>query len=391
MRVVVIGGGPAGSVTAARLRQHGVEVVVLEKETFPRFHLGESLLPKSLPILETIGVLPAVAERFIPKFGARFHDDIRGKKDRFAFDGAWKPEPAYAFQVERSAFDALLLDHARSLGADVRQPCAAKRIVFEGDRAVAVETTDQRIDADFVIDASGRDLMRGTPTEKIDGLDQTSIYMHYTGIPRACGAEEGDVDIVLFESGEAGRPNWFWVIPFKGTTTSVGAVVSRAWMRARAGKDLGQLFAEAVAASPSATELLRDGTPLWPEFRATADFSYRVKSVRGTNWLAVGDAGGFIDPLFSTGAHLAMTGGFMAAEAIAAGAGFDAWEASTRAAAETFTLAVQAFYRGPLIEHLFTENKRTPLRRSITSLLAGDVYGDSIWLRDARLRIREMA
>ena len=394
MRAVVVGGGPGGSVTAARLRQLGHDVIVFERETFPRFHIGESLLPKSLPILDTIGVLPLVRERFITKYGARFHDDTKQKKDRFSFDGAWKPEPDHAFQVERCHFDRLLLDHARALGVDVRQPARVERVRFEGDRAVGVEVDGERIEADHVIDATGRDrlISRGAAT-KIEGLDQTAVFNHYTGVRRPEGRLAGDIDIVLFDSGVPTHPNWFWFIPFIDGVTSVGAVVSKAWMRDRAGEGPAKVLADAIAASPSATELIAGAKQVWPETRALADFSYRIGQIHGPGWLAVGDAGGFIDPLFSTGVHMAMSAGFFAAEALHEGSAdaIDTWEKKVRAGAETFILAVQAFYRGPLVAHLFTENKHAALRRSITSLLAGDVYGDSVWLRDIRLRLKEMA
>lgn len=397
MRVVVIGGGPGGAVTASRLCQLGHEAIVFEKQAFPRFHIGESLLPKSLPILEQIGVLAQVEERFLAKFGARFHDDIAQKKDRFAFDGAWKPEPFHAFQVQRDEFDQLLLEHARKLGADVRMPASVDRILFDGARAVGVESGGQRIEADFVVDATGRDRLvaRADGATKIEGLDQTAYYNHYKGVPRYEGKEEGDVDIILFDSGVPTHPNWLWVIPFKDGTASVGAVVSRAWVRAQPSslRAPNEMLRHAIASSPSAKAIMANAKPLWAEAHATADYSYRVSAIRGPSWLAVGDAGGFIDPLFSTGVHLALVGGSLAAEAIHANtaAAFAAWEEKARAASETFVLAVQCFYKGPLVAHLFAEDKRTPVRRSITSLLAGDVYGDSVWLRDIRLRLREMA
>ncbi len=412
--VVVIGGGPGGSVCASQLVRRGLSAIVLEKTRFPRFHLGESLLPQSLPVLESIGVLDAVKERFIYKFGARFHDDVRGRKDRFSFDAAWKADPDHAFQVPRDAFDALLLDHARASGADVRDLWTARRLVTNASgRAVGVEVdqpdgTVSRLDARFVVDASGRDLLTAHAagaTSKIEGLDQTALYAHFEGVSRQSGKLEGDIDIVLFASGEAERPNWFWCIPFKDGRTSVGAVVSRAWMRDRRGRlaasetDIATaLFRTAVAESTTATELLANARCLWPKAEATADFSYRVRQTTGDGWLAVGDAGGFIDPLFSTGAHLAMTGGKLAADAIVSALASPAeerqilgeWDKRVRAGAETFILAVQAFYAGPLIGYLFAEDKHTALRRSITSLLAGDVWSDAIWLRDTRLRLKEM-
>ncbi|MDF2693529.1 MAG: FAD-binding protein [Labilithrix sp.] len=420
--VVVIGGGPGGSVCASRLARLGLKVVVLEKATFPRFHLGESLLPGSLPVLEEMGVLDAMKERFIWKYGACFHDDTAGKKDRFSFDGAWKPEADHAFQVPRDELDTLLLNQARAHGADVRERWTAERVVTgENGRAVGVEATasDGRaafIPARFVVDASGRDILSARAqgaTEKIDGLDQTALYAHFEGVPRESDKLEGDIDIVLFRSEppvldaseNAGRPNWFWFIPFKDGRTSVGAVVSRAWMRERRGRleaaepdATTALFWNAVAESPTASRFLSKATCLWPRAAAAADFSYRVRSMSGNGWLAVGDAGGFIDPLFSTGVHLAVTGGKLAADAIASALAspaderslMDAWEKRVRTGAETFILAVRAFYAGPLVGYLFAEDKHTSLRRSITSLLAGDVFGDGVWLRDTRLRLEAM-
>jgi flavin-dependent dehydrogenase len=410
--VVVIGGGPGGAVTASALRRRGLAVAVYERVSFPRFHLGESLLPETLPVLEQIGALAAVREAFLPKYGARFHDDLGARYERFSFDGAWKPGYGHAFQVSRDTFDTILLDHARSLGVDVHERTAVARITKDDSgRATGVELEGgARVPARFVVDATGRDAMTAQAERSrrpIDGLDQTALYTHYEGVPRQAGQLEGDIDVVLFPSGDPTRANWFWIIPFKDGRTSVGAVVSRAWIReakgASAAADAGvetttALFDEAVRASPSATKLLAGATRLWPKAEAAADFSYRVGVRRGPGWLAVGDAGGFVDPLFSTGVHLAVSGGFLAADAIVRALAepereaelVGAWASLVERATETFILAVSAFYKGPLVDHLFAPDKHAALRRSITSLLAGDVFGDAVWLRDVRLRLRQM-
>lgn len=411
--VVVIGGGPAGAVIASRLALRGVSVTVLEKQRFPRFRLGESLLPQSLPVLSSIGVLDAVRERFLPKYGARFHDDRHGRKDRFSFADAWKADEVHAFQVPRDSFDALLLDRARALGVDVRERWTASKLLIDAHgraNGVEVDTPDEireTVTARFVVDASGRDALTARAagsTTKIAGLDQTAFFSHFEGVPRPSGQLEGDIDIVLFASSDSARPNWFWFIPFNDGRTSVGAVVSQRWVRdrrARIGTDEdlpSALFRAAVSESTTATELLTNATRLWPRIEATADFSYRVGAMSGPGWISIGDAGGFIDPLFSTGAHLAMSGASLGADAITAALSspadepklLAAWESHVRSAAETFVLAVQAFYAGPLVTHLFADDKRDALRRSITSLLAGDVFGDAIWLRDTRLRLKQM-
>lgn len=413
--VVIVGGGPGGSVCASRLAQRGVRALVLEKERFPRFHLGESLLPGSMPVLEEIGVLPVALETFIHKYGARFHDDVRGRKDRFGFDGAWNPKHQHAFEVPRDLFDKVLLEHAAKLGADVREQWTVTGAVRDehgrvtGVLADAPDGTHVTIDAKYVVDASGRDALfahAARTTEKIVDLDQTALFSHYENVPRPTGKLAGDIDIVIFRESAESRPNWFWMIPFKDGRTSVGAVVSRRWIkehRAKIGASANEtsLLNTAIAESKTATELLAGSTNLWPEARAAADFSYRVRDLSGPGWIAVGDAGGFIDPLFSTGAHLAMCGGKAAADMLVELLGAsDArtreeadiakWSAWLRLGAETFILAVQAFYAGPLMESIFAENKHAALRRSITSLLAGDVFTDAVWLRDTRLRLKEM-
>ncbi len=420
--VIVIGGGPGGSVCATKLAERGRQVLVLEREKFPRFHLGESLLPQSMPVLESLGLMETMHEKFIVKYGARFHHDITGQKERYVFatafdsttaSGAGTTKYDHAFQVPRDEFDDMLLRNAEKRGAEVRESCEVKRIRFEGDshfgRAVGVVARDKNgiehaFDARFVVDATGRDaLLAGERREKarIDRLDKSAFYTHYKNVRRQDGELEGDIDIVVFESG------WFWFIPFKDGRTSVGAVVSSAWVKenreaaAKSGDDAASgLLALAIAQSPSARWLLEGAEPLWPKARAAADYSYRVGRTFGDGWLMVGDAGGFVDPLFSSGAHIAMRSGARAAERIhealedgdVSAERFADWAAEVKLGTDTFVDAVQAFYAGGLLKYLFAEKKHTFLRRSITSLLAGDVYSsEARWIKDVRARLAEMA
>jgi flavin-dependent dehydrogenase len=395
--VVVIGGGPGGSVTAARLAQLGRSVVLLEQVRHPRFHLGESLLPGSMGTLETIGVLDKVRARFMTKRGAQFCNDATERRVRFDFGDAFDAQYAYAFQVPRDEFDELLLRHAQSLGADVREGWTVTRVRFDGSRAIGVDACDpdgvtHAIDAPVVVDASGRDALIARKnkgcTQRIAGLENTAIFAQWQGCWRDEGNRVGDIVIPLTSFG------WVWFIPFADGRTSVGCVARRDWMQAHRGESAPDLYRRAIDESPSVRRLLSGGTQLWPA-QATADFSFRVGELTGDGWLSVGDAGGFIDPLFSTGAHVAMFGGGLAATAIddalrrgdTSRAAFEAWSTVVRRGSEMFIGAVQAFYAGELVRYLFAEKPHMFLRRSITSMLAGDVFGEGArWANDLKTR-----
>ena len=378
--------------------------MLLEREHFPRFHLGESLLPQSLTILETLGALDKARARFIEKYAARFTDDRDGRFARFAFENAFSPTFIHAFQVPRDEFDKLLLDHAKELGADVREGVSVTGVRTEADRVI-VNTKDEHgvtrsFEGRFFVDATGRDAMlahESRNTSKIERLDKTSVFAHWHDVERRTGKEEGDIDIVIFRGG------WFWVIPFKDGRTSIGAVVSSEWIkeaRSHGAKSPEELYARAIDESPTVKRFVSGANQLWPA-RATADFSYRVKTISGDRWLAIGDAAGFIDPLFSTGAHIAMHAGLSSANAIHAALEngnvskevFEPWVSEIRAGCETFISAVQAFYSARLLDYLFEANPRAVLRRSITSLLAGDVFHsqNERWMRDARPRLAHLA
>lgn len=406
---VVVGGGPGGSICAARLAALGRQVVVLERGHHPRFHLGESLLPGSMHVLSAIGVFDEVRETFIVKRGARFVKGESGRDPqgvRYGFEEAFNATYDHAFQVPRDQFDQLLFGRAGACGAELREGCEVKRVVFDGARAVGVEAMTEdgeavSIAARVVVDASGRDALiaRGPARgaiARIAHLNRTAIFTQVRGAWRDTGARAGDIQIVVF--GEGAERGWFWFIPFLDGRTSVGAVVSSAWIRARQAASQGkagppELFRTVVSENPTAAWMLEGTEPLFPP-GATADFSFRVPELRGDGWLAVGDAGGFIDPLFSTGAHLAMHGGLLAADAIHAGLGegdlkaahTSAWEQEMRAGSDLFLGAVQGFYAGELVSYLFAQPQHPFLRRAITSMLSGYVFSDAVWARDMRTR-----
>src|SRR6185503_6146140 len=229
-----------------------MRVVVLEKELFPRFHLGESLLPMSLEVLDDLGVTPKFETRFIRKHGARFLEGASGEEVSFKFANAVREGRSYAFHGPRADIDHVLLEHAAELGADVRQVWLVRGFAEDGRPGNTVvvrrpDGVDERMSARVVVDASGRDALaarRPGVKVKIPRLERTlAVFSHYDGCQRLAGNDEGDIRIVIVKEG------WFWVIPFRGDRTSVGVVLEPSSV-ARAAIGLDQLLTDVVAAYP---------------------------------------------------------------------------------------------------------------------------------------------
>jgi len=385
---LILGGGPGGSTLAASLGKRGRRALVLEREKFPRFHIGESLLPRSREVFCELGLDEELDRRFLRKYGARFLCDATRRVGAYRFAESFEPSHAYAYQVPRAEFDQVLLDHARKLGAEVWEEWEATEVIFDGERAVGVRARSTRdpseivvLHAPVIVDATGRDTLlasRARRKASVPRLDKTALFTHYRGVPRQDGLDEGNIQIAISDLG------WFWFIPFRGEITSVGAVLSSAWMRQKQKDEtLDAFFDRTVKTSPWASELL-EGATRERTVGALADFSYRIDRLVGDGWLLVGDASGFLDPVFSTGAHLALKGASLAAEAIdralttgdVSRASFSAYETSIRYAVDLFLGVVQGFYAGHFRELLFEPMQRKPMRRIITSILAGDVFHD---------------
>ena len=366
MRVGIIGGGPGGSVTAAALARRGHQVILWERERFPRFHIGESLLPCNLPIYEDLGldVSAFQAQAFIPKHGAFFEQAGTARTARFPFaDGLGDP-PA-VFQVERSRFDAFLLDHAVASGAELRCPVAVGRVAFDGPHPV-VHAEDGATEVDVVVDASGRDTLLARQHGSLDrlgDLKRAAVFGHVGALPLAPGAEPGDIVISRAAAG------WSWQIPLTADKWSVGLVLKR----------------EAVESGGSPADVFRAHLHLFPEVaarlagqvpepvRAIPNISYRVASRHGPGWALVGDAGGFIDPIFSSGVLLATRAGWRLAQALDAGTPLSEWATATDQDLATFVAFIRLWYGGHFIDHLFFGELRDPdIVRGITSLLAGN-------------------
>ena len=394
--VLVVGGGPAGSALAGLLAMRGRRPLVIERETFPRFQIGESLLPQSMAVFEELGVVDQLEARFVRKYGARFVDGRNGDVVRYVFAEAVNKRYPYAFEVQRSVFDSILLDRAKELGASVLQPCKVTDVLFDGDRAVGVRVKDDKGERELrgsvVVDATGRGSLlasRHKSKDRIAGLDTAAMFAHYRGLPRYEGDCEGDITVVFCEHG------WMWIIPFRDDVTSVGVVMLAERMRSRpSDESMDAFFERTLKSTPWTERHIASGERLMP-VRTAADFSYSVERSAGNGWLCVGDANGFIDPLFSSGVHLALIGARLAADAIdnalaigdVSAASFTGVEQGIRTASDTFLGTVQRNYNGTLGDYLFAKNQRKVLRQCITSLLSGDVLHDDpapTWVRFIR-------
>jgi flavin-dependent dehydrogenase len=313
--VLVVGGGPGGSTAAALLAGGGFSVVLVERELFPRFHIGESLLPANLLLLDRLGVHDALrATGPIAKYGAQFYDQEFDRGHTFYFRKN-ATLPNYGYEVKRAEFDTILLDHARGRGADVWQPAVAERPVLEEDGAtVTVTRGEERLEvrARFLVDASGRDGFLATTLgrrERVPNLGKVAVFAHHRGAARAPGIDEGNIRVVVFPDG------WFWWIPFAGDVTSVGCVLHAKTVRGREGA-IEALYDEMIARVPRVAEGLRGATRITPVYRA-ANFAYVNRPVVGDRFVSVGDAVAFIDPVFSAGVFIAMASAELAAPLIA--------------------------------------------------------------------------
>jgi flavin-dependent dehydrogenase len=376
--VIVIGGGPAGSTVATRLAQRRRSVQLFEKERFPRFHIGESLLPSSIPLFEELGVLPAIAARFLPKYAAEFVTGDGSRRQRYPFaDGLLTGSPS-AFEVDRAEFDELLLGHAEQSGVRVAQGTQVVR--FDCDLARGVEVVvrgpngaEERHTAEFLVDASGQSALLPSRLglRRMEAeLRNFAVFSHFEGAKRKAGLEEGDIAVVLVPEG------WWWVIPQRGGRTSVGLVGPA---KALAGVKPNEEFLNArIAATPYLRERLANATRVEP-VRTISDWSYRSRELAGDRWLLAGDAGAFIDPVFSTGVQLALSAAFDAARCIDTAlaerrferARFVPYERRVQRMVETYTEFVKGFYTPEFGELLLQPSDKLGLRAAITSLLAG--------------------
>lgn len=315
---IVIGGGPAGSTAAGFLAKNGRRVLLFERERFPRYHIGESLLSATLPILDALGVTPAIEQAgFIRKPGGTFLWGADGEPWSFFFreDPGGRP---YAFHVVRSEFDHLLLRHCAALGTEVREAHRAREVRYdEGAKLTSVSAVDEAgnevtAEAPYVIDASGQQAMLGS-RDKLREFNpffrNLAAFAYFENARPLDGALAGNILSAAFEEG------WFWFIPLHDGTTSVGAVVDANRFAEEAKGDATALYHRLIARCETIAARLGDARLVSP-VRLIRDYSYSSHRFYGPGYLLAGDAACFVDPVFSTGVHLACLSGYFAAETV---------------------------------------------------------------------------
>ncbi len=313
--VIVIGGGPAGATAATHLARHGRAVTLFERDAHPRFHIGESLLPMNIPILERLGVLDAVERIGIRKPGADFPASNERGFNVFEFTRALGNPPTYAFQVQRAQFDEILLRNAEAAGVQVRERTEVRTVAFDADSAT-VEVRDaagevRRLRARYVVDASGRQTLLGTQLklkERSRRHRSAAVFAHFTGIERRHEPHTGNISIYRFHQG------WIWLIPLPDGITSIGAVCLPEHLKQRGG-DLESFLMDTLRSVPGLSDRMANAR-LTGHLEATGNYSYECRRMCGPRWVMAGDAGAFLDPVFSSGVYLAMHGAERAAELV---------------------------------------------------------------------------
>ncbi|MFC8845295.1 MULTISPECIES: NAD(P)/FAD-dependent oxidoreductase [unclassified Micromonospora] len=377
--VVVIGAGPGGAAAATQMARSGHSVLLLERRSLPRFHVGESLLPPTNALLERLGVLDRMkSQGYVIKHGAEFSGGRSGKFGRIPFSGQGPGRHPSTFQVERAHFDKTFTDYAQECGAHVLQEATVQKLLLDRDRVVGVRYDHggaaHNVHARYVIDAGGRASKIAQTfglRRTIDGVRMVAVYRHLTGLDeRNNPGCAGDIQIHGHEDG------WVWGIPIWADTISVGAVMPRSVLRAG---DPEQLFQEHVSRAPRISARIT-GTRPTGELHVEADYSYYSDTITGPGWFMAGDAACFVDPIFSGGAFLAMTTGVRAAETVAQILAEPARAEELQHAYSNFYKTGYDVYARLIYAYYAFDYNLRPFLKSVGFDLAGDELASNKWL-----------
>lgn len=388
--VIVMGGGPAGSSVAGMLAREGRQVILFEKEVFPRHHIGESLMTDTYWTFRRLGILEKLrASPFVRKYSVQFANPA-GKESRpFYFFEAVHHESAVTWQVTRAKFDHLLLDHAADQGAVVHQGVLVKQVLFEGDRAVGVEVqmqdgTREKFYANVVVDATGQTAMLSNKFRwrvRDPKLKKAVLYSYFKGAHREPDLNGGATLVLRTQAGSGG---WFWYIPLEDDITSVGIVANPEYLLKGRGQDLAKIFHEEIEKCEPCHRRVAEGTRV-DKIYSILDYSYRSKHNAGNGFIIIGDAYGFLDPIYSSGVLLALKMAELAADAIHDAFNHDDFSAARLGqyqtkldrGIESMRKLVYAFYNDGFSFAGFL--RKYPAERvHIINLLIGDVFKEGV-------------
>jgi flavin-dependent dehydrogenase len=385
--VAIIGGGPAGSTAAALLARAGRHVIVFEREKFPRFHIGESLLPFSMKAFTRLGLHEKFLRAgFMKKFGGEIIGACSENGTKFYFKDGYRSQTDHAYQVTRGDFDKVLLDHAVECGAEVHEETSVSRVEFSEDVAelgINWNGSSRTILARYVIDASGRTSVLGRQfkiKKTYDHLQKLSIFAHYDGVWHAEGID-GTLTVLV-----RAIDRWFWLIPLTAERNSVGVVLDSETFR-RSKLSAEEFLDRALAEQPTIAKRMTNARRV-SQVYVEADFSYRSARLHGDRWLLAGDAAGFIDPIFSSGVFLAVFSGELAADALNEVLDhphkgqrlFPRYERAVNRAMDVYLRFVNAWYTKEFIEVFLAPRSVLGIAPAINAVLGGNV-GNSFPIR----------
>ncbi len=384
---IIIGGGPSGASAGAILGEYGHRVLILEREKFPRYHIGESLIPFTFQPLERLGMIPKMRQsHFVKKFSVRFVQRDGGSAQPFYFFTRYDRETvAQSWQVLRSEFDQMMLDNAREKGAEVREETTVKCLLMEGDAVVGVEATDQsgrtyEVRAPITLDCTGKEAFasqRNGWRMKDPYLNKIAIWTYYEGSRRGTGIDEGETTVAFIP-----EKGWFWHIPQHDDRVSVGVVAEGKYLSRGGVKDPRAMFDRAVEENLWIKERLAAGR-CTGEYWVTSEYSRHSRYCAAPGLALVGDALAFLDPVFSSGVMLALKSGVLVGEAVHEGlvagdlspARFADYGAAIRTGVENMRKLVYAFYQ-PGFSFKQVIDRHPEAAGDITDCLSGDVNKD---------------
>ncbi len=388
--VVVIGGGPGGSTAATLIAQQGYRVAIFERDHFPRFHIGESLIPQTYWVLKRLNMLDKMkGSHFVKKYSVQFVTDKGRLSEPFYFWDHKPHECSQTWQVRRSEFDHMLLTNAREHGVEVFEGARIQQVLFDGERATGVrvqlseDAPTQDVSAKVVVDASGQQsiIMGQLGLREWDPLlKKSALWTYWKGAYRDVGRDEGATLVIQTQA----KNGWFWYIPLHDDIVSVGVVAAHDYLfKNRGTTDFETIYFQEVDRCPGVKPRIANATRC-DIFRAQKEYSYHARRAAGDGWVLVGDAFGFLDPLYSSGVLLALVSGQMAADAVTEGiaqgdlsaAQLGKWQPEFVAGMDRMRRLVCEFYDGFSFGRFI--KKHPHLKGYVTDVLIGDLFKDDI-------------